>query len=259
VIDIVRKHIASSEHEQVKCVSAFLMGTVVAFNEDTHRLVAKGRVVPVLVECIKATCDETACELNFKDFRDKDVCDHSAALLRNLSHNSAQHNLLASLWVRGGAPERDGQVSPSAVRINSACAVANLVGREESGRAAGGGSDHHRGGASRCSRRRWTAKKSAGINYTVWKMVQGIANLATLDIEQEAHRHEAGALPMLVRCLQERQEEWDKAVFWSVYGALWNLAFRRGDQGCENRTQEPGALDALEEAKRRLGIGRTPR
>ena len=97
-----------------------------AFNEDTHRLIAKGRVVPVLVECLKATCDETACELNFKDFRDKDVCDHSAALLRNLSHNAAQHNLLKA----SGCVEVLLNVMAKrvgAVRINSACTVAILL------------------------------------------------------------------------------------------------------------------------------------
>ena len=250
VIDIVRKHVSSSEHVQVKCVSAFLMGTVVAFNEDTHRLIAKGRVVPVLVECLKSTCEDTACELNFKDFRDKDVCDHSAALLRNLSHNSAQHNLLKAsgcvevlLNVMG---KRTG-----AVRINSACTVANLVGRDETD--------------SRLEEdptiieevmevleAALDGKKIGGLNYTVWKMVQGIANLATLDANKK-RIYEAGALPMLVRCLNERQHQWDKAVFWSA-GALWNLAF---DEEIKTAIQnEPGALDALEEA-RRLGSENT--
>ena len=250
VIDVVRKHISSSEHEQVKCASAFLLGTVVAFNEDTHRLIAKGRVVPVLVECLKATCDETACELNFKDFRDKDVCDHSAALLRNLSHNAAQHNLLKA----SGCVEVLLNVMAKrvgAVRINSACTVANLVGRDETD--------------SRLEEdptiieevlhvleAALDGKKVGGLNYTVWKMVQGIANLATLDANKK-RIYEAGALPMLVRCLNERQHQWDKAVFWSA-GALWNLAF---DDDIKTAIQnEPGALDALEEA-RRLGSENT--
>ena len=53
--------------------------------------------------------------------------------------------------------------------------------------------------------------------------MQGIANLATLDANKK-RIYEAAALPMLVRCLNERQHQWDKAVFWSA-GALWNLAF----------------------------------
>ena len=58
---------------------------------------------------------------------------------------------------------------------------------------------------------------------------------------------------MLVRCLNERQHQWDKAVFWSA-GALWNLAF---DEEIKVAIRnEPGALDALEEA-RRLGSENT--
>ena len=86
--------------------------------------------MPALVDCLRESCDETSCELNFKDFRDKDVGDHAAALLRNLSHNSAQHKRLKAsgcvevlLNILG---KREG-----AVRINSACTIANLVGREE--------------------------------------------------------------------------------------------------------------------------------
>jgi phosphopantothenate-cysteine ligase len=83
-------------------------------------------------------------------------------------------------------------------------------------------------------------------------MVQGIANLATLDANKK-RIYEAGALPMLVRCLNERQHQWDKAVFWSA-GALWNLAF---DEEIKVAIRnEPGALDALEEA-RRLGSENT--
>ena len=103
---------------------------IVAFNEDTHRLVAKGRLVPAMIECIKERCNDTECSLNFKDFRDKDVCDHSTALLRNLSHNSAQHNLLKASGTVDVLLDLMGARS-GAVRINSACTVANLVGREE--------------------------------------------------------------------------------------------------------------------------------
>ena len=95
-------------------------------------------------------------------------------------------------------------------------------------------------------------KKIGGLNYTVWKMVQGIANLATLDVNKK-RIYDAGALPMLVRCLQERQHQWDKAVFWSA-GALWNLAF--DEEIREKIKEEPGAMEALEEA-RRLGSENT--
>ena len=250
IIDVVRKHIKSSEHEQVKCVSAFLIGTVVAFNEETHRLIAKGRLVPVLLECLKETCDSQRCNLNFKDFRDKDVCDHSAALLRNLSHNSAQHNLLKASGSVDMLLNTMGQRG-GAVRINSACTVANLVGRDEND--------------ARLEedptiieevlevlQAALDGKKIGGLNYTVWKMVQGIANLATLDANK-TRLYQAGALPMLVRCLNERQHQWDKAVFWSA-GALWNLAF--DEEIREAIKKEPGALDALEEA-RRLGSENT--
>lgn len=250
VVDVVRKNIKTSEHEQVKCASAFLIGTVVAFNEDTHRLIAKGRLVPVLVECLRESCDEKACNLNFKDFRDKDVCDHAAALLRNLSHNSAQHNLLKA----SGCVEMLLSIlskRTGAVRINSACTVANLVGREETD--------------SRLEEdptiieevlevldAALDGKKIGGLNYTVWKIVQGIANLATIDANKK-RIVDAGALPMLVRCLNERQHQWDKAVFWSA-GALWNLAF---DEEIRAKIlEEPGACDALEEA-RRLGSENT--
>ena len=250
IIDIVRKHIKDSEHEQVKCVAAFLIGGVVAFNEDTHRLVAKGRLVPVMLECVRERCSETDCSLNFKDFRDKDVCDHSTALLRNLSHNSAQHNLLKAAGVVDVL--LDLMVARTgAVRINSACTVANLVGREEAD--------------SRLEEdptiieevlevldAALDGKRIGGLNYTVWKMVQGIANLATLDSNKK-RIYDAGALPMLVRCLQERQHQWDKAVFWSA-GALWNLAF--DEEIREKIKEEPGAMDALEEA-RRLGSENT--
>lgn len=250
LVEVVRTHIKESPHEQVKCAAAFCVGAVVAFNEDTHRLIAKGRLVPALVDCLRESCDETSCELNFKDFRDKDVCDHAAALLRNLSHNSAQHKLLKAsgcvevlLNILG---KREG-----AVRINSACTIANLVGREEAD--------------SRLEEdptiieevlevleAALDGKKIGGLNYTVWKMVQGIANLATIDANKQ-RIVDAGALPMLVRCLNERQHAWDKAVFWSA-GALWNLAF---DEAIRERIlAEPGATDALEEA-RRLGSENT--
>jgi len=95
-------------------------------------------------------------------------------------------------------------------------------------------------------------RKLDGLNYTVWKMTQGIANLATIDANK-ARIVNAGAVPMLVRCLNERQHQWDKARRWACT-ALWNLAF--DDAARAAIASEPGAIDALEEA-RRLGSDAT--
>ena len=131
-IDAARKHFDDDDcPEVVKCACAFLIGAIAAFNEDTHRLIAKGRLVPSIVNRLRRSCDGVECVLNARDFREKDFCDHATALLRNLSHNSAQHTLLKSA---GSVEVLLNLVSQrrGAVRINSACAIANLVGREES-------------------------------------------------------------------------------------------------------------------------------
>ena len=249
VVDVVRKNIKTSEHEQVKCASAFLIGTVVAFNEDTHRLIAKGRLVPVLVECLRESCDEMACNLNFKDFRDKDVCDHAAALLRNLSHNNAQHNLLKA----SGCVEMLLSILSTrtgAVRINSACTVANLVGREETD--------------SRLEEdptiieevlevldAALDGKKIGGLNYTVWKMVR--------------------ASPTSRRSTRTSRGSWTRAPYPCSCGASTRGSTRgtrrfsgpRGRCGTSRSTRpfasasSPSrARDALEEA-RRLGSENT--
>ena len=134
------------------------------------------------------------------------------------------------------------------VRINAACALANLVGKEE-------GDVRMEADPTVVEEIVDTLRAALddarldGFLFESHKVAKSIANLATNDANK-TRIADAGALPLLVRALQEPQEPHsssDAAQFWAATG-LWNLAF---DEAIRERVNlEPGVVDALEEARR---------
>ena len=130
---------------ETTCAAAALVSTLACRNDDVHRLMAKSRLVPVILNrmllppCdVDDDADETeaearktrSCAVSCADFNGASAEDHLSATVRDLSHNSAQHKLLMA----SGAVEIMLELLQSerrVVRINAACALANLVGKEE--------------------------------------------------------------------------------------------------------------------------------
>jgi len=237
--------------EEVRSSALFLASTLVAFNEDLHRVVAKSRFTPVLLQLLKTRCtDTTACTLALKDVRGLTECDHGLVFLRNLSQTPAQTKLL----VTSGAVDVCAsflEIQSGIGRANAAITISNLIAREDNndvltrdntileeivellGRAIDG-------------------EPYCNMKHTVWKYTQGIANLATMEAAKP-RLAKAGVIPMLGRVLREKQHQWDRATFWAA-GALWNLAF--DDDVKAQILETEGIMDALEEA-RRLGSENT--
>jgi len=250
---------------ETTCAAAALVSTLACRNDDVHRLMAKSRLVPVILNRLLLTpCDvddganpkpETeaearktrSCAVSCADFNGASAEDHLSATVRDLSHNSAQHKLLMA----SGAVEIMLELLQSerrVVRINAACALANLVGKEE-------GDVRMEADPTVVEEIVDTLRAALddarldGFLFESHKVAKSIANLATNDANK-ARIADAGALPLLVRALQEPQEPHsssDAAQFWAATG-LWNLAF---DEAIRERVNlEPGVVDALEEARR---------
>ena len=226
---------------------------------------AKSRLVPVILNrlllppCdVDDSADETeaearktrSCAVPCADFNGASAEDHLSATVRDLSHNSAQHKLLMA----SGATEIMLALLQSerrVVRINAACALANLVGKEE-------GDVRMEADPTVVEEIVDTLRAALddarldGFLFESHKVAKSIANLATNDANK-TRIADAGALPLLVRALQEPQEPHSSsdAAFWAA--GLWNLAF---DEAFERVNLEPGVVDALEEARR---TGRTTR
>ena len=247
---------------ETTCAAAALVSTLACRNDDVHRLMAKSRLVPVILNrlllppCdVDDSADETeaearktrSCAVSCADFNGASAEDHLSATVRDLSHNGAQHKLLMA----SGATEIMLALLQSerrVVRINAACALANLVGKEE-------GDVRMEADPTVVEEIVDTLRAALddarldGFLFESHKVAKSIANLATNDANK-ARIADAGALPLLVRALQEPQEPHsssDAAQFWAATG-LWNLAF---DEAIRERVNlEPGVVDALEEARR---------
>ena len=268
-MDSVKNALAGDNNPSVEfeCATAALCATLVSRNDDVHRLVAKSRLVPVILQRLllpicdvdggvvgdvndvntsSSDCDPT-CNEGFCDFRGSSAADHFSATISDLSHNSAQQKLLLA----SGTAESMLSLLASTrmtVRINAACALANLVGREES---------DERMEADptiveeivETLRAALDEKRIDGHRYETHKVTKSIANLATNDANK-GRIFQAGALPLLVRGLQEPQEPHsssDETQFWAAT-CLWNLSF--DDTLREKVLEEPGVIESLEEARR---------
>ena len=237
--------------EPVRCAAFFLASTLVSFNEDLHRVVAKSRFTPVLLQMLQNKCQSTKeCDVEWRDVRGLSECDHGLCFVRNLSQTPAQLKLL----VASGAVDLCGDflATHSGVgRVNAAITIANLIGREDN--------DERLNKDETIMEELVTllgkaidGEEYGGLRHTVWKYTQGVANLATMEAAKP-RLAKAGVISLLVRVLREKQHQWDRASFWAA-SALWNLAF---DEDIKTQIlEEPGVLEALEEA-RRLGSENT--
>ena len=237
--------------EPVRCSAFFLASTLVAFNEDLHRVVAKSRFTPVLMQMLQNKCQSIeACDMEWRDVRGLSECDHGLNCVRNLSQNPSQTKLL----VANGAVELCGgflKTHTGVGRVNAAISIANLIGRED---------NDERLNADETImeevvdlfRKAIDGQSYDNLKHTVWKYTQGIANVATMEAAKP-RLAKAGVIPLLVRVLREKQHQWDRASFWAA-SALWNLAF--DDDVKAQVVAEPGVFEALEEA-RRLGSENT--
>ena len=77
-----------------------------------------------------------------------------------------------------------------------------------------------------------------GRRYATCSLTQSVANLANND-ENKKRLVKAGAIPVLVQTLTQREEDWERALFWGTTG-LWNLAF--DEEIREKIKLEPGRL-----------------
>ena len=249
LMDVSRDLLMGEKPEELRCAAAWLVDTVVSTNTETHRLVAKSRLVPAIMQALDGT---TEADATFKDVRDASVHDHLTGIVCGLSHNSAQEKLLMA----SGCVESMLKLMAThrgAVRVNAACVVSNLVGREDN--------DSRMESDETIVEEVLDALKMTledrrvyGRRYATCSLTQSVANLANND-ENKKRLVKAGAIPVLVQTLTQREEDWERALFWGTTG-LWNLAF--DEEIREKIKLEPGALDALAEA-RRVGSDDTKR
>ena len=244
-----RQCLTEGAPEYVQNAALFLGSTLVAFNEDLHRVMAKSRLVPTIALMLQSKCSDEACKVSWCDVRGLTACDHALCLVRNLSLNGAQIKLLTSngmVEICASFLTREGFG-----RVNAAMTIANLVGREDNDNTLGDDETVMESIVELLGRA-LEGERYMGMNCTVWKITQGIANMATME-SAKPRLAKAGAITLLVRVLREKQHQWDRASFWAS-GALWNLAF--DDDVKEQIIAEPGLIEALEEA-RRLGSENT--
>lgn len=230
--------------EPVRCAGLFLASTLVAFNEDLHRVVAKSRFTPVLLQQLQNKCQKAACNVEWRDVRGLSECDHGLCCIRNLSQNAAQTKLLTS----NGAVELCGNFLKSHTgvgRVNAAISIANMIGREDNDERLSA-DETIMEELCQLFAKALDGQSYDNLKHTVWKYTQGIANAATME-SLKKRLAKAGVIPLLVRVLREKQHQWDRASFWAA-AALWNLAF--DDEVKEQIIAEPGVMEALEEAKR---------
>ena len=231
--------------EKVRCSALFLASTLVAFNEDLHRVVAKSRLTPVLLQLMQNRCQsKEMCTQMWRDVRGLTECDHGMIFLRNLSQTPAQVKLLTT----HGAVDFAGSIletTSGLSRINAAIVIANLIGREDNDERLSK-DDSIMEELVDLFKTACDGESYANIKHTVWKYTQGIANLATMEAAKPRLAN-AGVIKLLVRVLREKQHQWDRASFWAA-SALWNLAF---DEDVKAKIlEEPGVIEALEEARR---------
>ena len=244
-----RQCLTEGSPEYVQNAALFLASTLVAFNEDLHRVMAKSRLVPTLALMLQSKCADEACKVSWYDVRGLTACDHGLCLVRNLSLNGAQIKLLTSngfVEICASFLAREGFG-----RVNAAMTIANLVGREDNDNTLGDDETVMESIVELLGKA-LEGERYMGMNCTVWKITQGIANMATME-SAKPRLAKAGVITLLVRVLREKQHQWDRASFWAS-GALWNLAF--DDDVKEQLIAEPGLIEALEEA-RRLGSENT--
>jgi len=249
-----RQCLTDGAPEPVQNAAMFLASTLVAFNEDLHRVTAKSRLIPTISLLLQNKCGDGGClvddsKLSWKDVRGLTVCEHALSLVRNLSLNGAQTKLLTS----NGMVEICAAFLPyeGFGRVQSAMTIANLVGREDNNNTLGDDETVMESVVALLEKA-LEGERYMQMNCTVWKIVQGIANMATMEAAKP-RLAKAGVIKLLVRVLREKQHQWDRASFWAA-GALWNLAFDEVVR--EQILQEPGLIEALEEA-RRLGSENT--
>ena len=264
-IDAIKNAVADERAaDESTCAAAALVSTLASRNDDVHRLMAKSRLVPVILNRLALPpCDvssgdgegeeapapktNAACASTYADFNGASAAEHFSATLRDLSHNNAQYKLLMA----SGAAEHMLDLLQSerrVVRINAACVLSNLLGKEE-------GDVRMEADPTVVEEIVDTLRAALddarvdGHIFESQKVAKSIANLATNDANK-ARIADAGALPLLVRALREPQEphsSTDAAQFWAAT-ALWNLAF---DVAIRERVNlEPGVVDALEETRR---------
>ena len=231
--------------EKVRCSALFLASTLVAFNEDLHRVVAKSRLTPVLLQLMQNRCQsKEMCTQMWRDVRGLTECDHGMIFLRNLSQTPAQVKLLTT----HGAVDFAGSIletTSGLSRINAAIVIANLIGREDNDERLSK-DDSIMEELVDLFKTACDGESYANIKHTVWKYTQGIANLATMEAAKPRLAN-AGVIKLLVRVLREKQHQWDRGSFWAA-SALWNLAF---DEDVKAKIlEEPGVIEALEEARR---------
>ena len=231
--------------EKVRCSALFLASTLVAFNEDLHRVVAKSRLTPVLLQLMQNRCQsKEMCTQMWRDVRGLTESDHGMIFLRNLSQTPAQVKLLTT----HGAVDFAGSIletTSGLSRINAAIVIANLIGREDNDERLSK-DDSIMEELVDLFKTACDGESYANIKHTVWKYTQGIANLATMEAAKPRLAN-AGVIKLLVRVLREKQHQWDRASFWAA-SALWNLAF---DEDVKAKIlEEPGVIEALEEARR---------
>jgi|TARA_B100000073_G_scaffold78533_1_gene59533 phosphopantothenate-cysteine ligase len=231
--------------EKVRCSALFLASTLVAFNEDLHRVVAKSRLTPVLLQLMQNRCQsKEMCTQMWRDVRGLTECDHGMIFLRNLSQTPAQVKLLTT----HGAVDFAGSIletTSGLSRINAAIVIANLIGREDNDERLSK-DDSIMEELVDLFKTACDGESYANIKHTVWKYTQGIANLATMEAAKPRLAN-AGVIKLLVRVLREKQHQWDRGSFWAA-SALWNLAF---DEDVKAKIlEEPGVIEALEEVRR---------
>ena len=264
-IDAIKNAVADEcAADELTCAAAALVSTLASRNDDVHRLMAKSRLVPVILNRLPIPAHDVSsiddegkgapapktsasCSTSYTDFYGASAVDHFSATLRDLSHNNAQYKLLMA----SGAAEHMLNLMQSerrVARINAACVLSNLLGKEE-------GDVRMEADPTVVEEIVDTLRAALddarvdGHIFESHKVAKSVANLATNDANK-MRIADAGALPLLVRALREPQEphsSTDAAQYWAAT-ALWNLAF---DQVIRERVNlEPGAVDALEEARK---------
>ena len=243
-LDVIRTHLNAGAacDERVRCSAAALADTLAKYNKECHRFFAKARLVPAMVQALEGT-DRTSA--SYRDLLSMNVYDHITAALRNLSNNSAQKKLL----IATGCVDVSLNLLAShdgATRLNAAFVVSNVIGRDEA--------DSRMEEDPTIVEEVVAALEAAlddrivdGQRLHARHVAQVVANLAANDANKKRIA-DAGALPLLVRVVMEPSDAFrDDAMFWGATG-LWNLAFDEAIKEAIKR--EPGALDALAEARR---------
>ena len=60
LMDVSRDLLMGEKPEELRCAAAWLVDTVVSTNTETHRLVAKSRLVPAIMQALDGTTEADA-------------------------------------------------------------------------------------------------------------------------------------------------------------------------------------------------------